>query len=196
MIGQSEITSHELTAASSAVAGLAIIGGYLGVRSADQNALKIAREERSRKPQDELSALRRAAYVKCLANLSDLMRDTHLLRAAKSASGENRFAALVRYTEALTLALNANAEAELLAPKSLYELVSQAYAHRGEVQSRHSVGLRCQGRQASHCNAAGPGRLRDPPPGGTGPPGRDQDQPSSGTARCRDLRGELAKPLR
>jgi len=40
------LTAHELTAASSAVAALAVLGGYLGVRLANRNALKIAREER------------------------------------------------------------------------------------------------------------------------------------------------------
>ena len=44
------LTDHELTAASGAIAALAIVGGYLGVRSANQNALKIAREERSDAP--------------------------------------------------------------------------------------------------------------------------------------------------
>jgi hypothetical protein len=41
------LTGNELAAASSAVAAIGILGGYLGVRSANRNALQIAREERS-----------------------------------------------------------------------------------------------------------------------------------------------------
>jgi hypothetical protein len=41
------LTGNELAAASGAVAAIGILGGYLGVRSANRNALQIAREERS-----------------------------------------------------------------------------------------------------------------------------------------------------
>jgi hypothetical protein len=66
------LTSNELTAGSTAVALLAIAGGYLGVRSANRNALDIAREERSSKQQDELDALKRSVYVRCIANIMHL----------------------------------------------------------------------------------------------------------------------------
>jgi hypothetical protein len=58
------ITDHELTVASSAVAALAIVGAYLGVRSANRNAVRIAREERSSERQTELYALKRETYAK------------------------------------------------------------------------------------------------------------------------------------
>jgi hypothetical protein len=66
------ITDHELTAASSVVAALAIIGGYLGVRSANRNAVRIAREERSERRKDELNALKRLTYAGLLGALSEL----------------------------------------------------------------------------------------------------------------------------
>ena len=69
MIAPVNLTEHELTAASSAVAALAIVGGYLGVRSANRNAVKIAREERSSRRHDELDALKRVAYARCVAAL-------------------------------------------------------------------------------------------------------------------------------
>jgi gas vesicle protein len=63
------ITGNELTAASSVVAALAIIGGYLGVRSANQNALKISREERSSKQKEELDSIKRTIYAKLMDDL-------------------------------------------------------------------------------------------------------------------------------
>lgn len=70
--GDVHITGDELTAASSAVAALAIVGGYLGVSSANRNALKIAREERTAKRKDELQALKRTTYGKLLSAVTAL----------------------------------------------------------------------------------------------------------------------------
>jgi hypothetical protein len=81
------ITGYELTAASSAVAALAIVGGYLGVSSANRNALKIAREERSAKRKDELDALKRTTYGKLLAAITALASanmEQESLEAAKT----------------------------------------------------------------------------------------------------------------
>lgn len=61
------LTGNELSIASSAVAALAIIGGYLGVSSANRNALKIAREERSSKRSDDFNELKRQVYAQYLA---------------------------------------------------------------------------------------------------------------------------------
>jgi hypothetical protein len=61
------LTSNELSAASSIVAALAIIGGYLGVRSANQNALKIAREERRSQKKEESNQLKRDIYARLTA---------------------------------------------------------------------------------------------------------------------------------
>src|SRR5690348_18251923 len=66
------LTGHELTAASSAVAVLAILGGYLGVRSANRNALRIAREERSARRKDEFDYLKRSTYARFLEALTTL----------------------------------------------------------------------------------------------------------------------------
>jgi hypothetical protein len=69
------LTSNELTAASSAVAALAIVGGYLGVRSANRTAVAIAREERSARLASDLDALKRVAYSDFLVALSNLADD-------------------------------------------------------------------------------------------------------------------------
>jgi hypothetical protein len=67
------LTGHELTLISSGVAAIAIIGGYLGVRAANRNAVRIAKDERSSKREDELKALKRVVYVKMIHALNALM---------------------------------------------------------------------------------------------------------------------------
>jgi hypothetical protein len=72
MMTNVHLTSNELTAASSIVAALAIVGGYLGVTSANRNALKIARQERSAQKENEFNALKRSAYAQCIMDLTAL----------------------------------------------------------------------------------------------------------------------------
>jgi hypothetical protein len=69
MIGPVHLTGNELTAASSVVAALAIVGGYLSVRSANRNALKIAREEREAANHARWLTDRRAVYAEYLLSL-------------------------------------------------------------------------------------------------------------------------------
>jgi hypothetical protein len=57
------LTGNDLTAASSIVAALAIVGGYLSVRSANRNAIKIAREERDARHEERLWDRRADLYV-------------------------------------------------------------------------------------------------------------------------------------
>src|SRR6266513_1436954 len=113
------LTVHELTAASSAVALLAILGGYLGVRSANRNALKIAREERSSRRRDELDDLRRATYAKFLVALTALAiasLEQEAIAATPQIRGEPRIKAMKKRTDALATARNIAAELDLLAP--------------------------------------------------------------------------------
>jgi hypothetical protein len=61
------LTFDELSAASSSVvAALAIIGGYLGVKSANRNALKLAQIQRVQQESIERRQVRRDAYLKFL----------------------------------------------------------------------------------------------------------------------------------
>lgn len=124
------LTGDELAAASIAVAALAIAGGYLGVRSANHNALKIAKEERSAQRQDELEALKRTVYVKCLAALLTLSG------ASMEASGyqgdtlsamQARVAATKKRLSASYAANNAISELTLIAPLRLRELTTEAF---------------------------------------------------------------------
>ena len=59
---------------SSAVAAAAIVGGYLGVRSANSTAVNIAREERSAQRKDNFDILRRSTYAEGLAALTEASR--------------------------------------------------------------------------------------------------------------------------
>jgi hypothetical protein len=77
MIKSMHLTDHEVTIAttalSSTVAVAAVIWGYRGVRSANRNALEIAREQRSSQREDELRAIKRMMYAKALADLASLI---------------------------------------------------------------------------------------------------------------------------
>lgn len=83
-----QLTAHELTAAASAVAALAILGGYLGVRSANRSAVAIAREERSARRATELDALKRVAYSEFLTALSSLADDQMKFELVDHSSAE------------------------------------------------------------------------------------------------------------
>ena len=117
------LTGHELTAASSAVAAVAIDGGYLGVRSANRNAVKIAREERSSRRRDELDALKRVTYARCMAALLEL--DVASIEAAASQARE---AEIRQRIDALKVAHHAVVEVELIAPDRLRDLAFEAMA--------------------------------------------------------------------
>jgi hypothetical protein len=130
MIGRVHLTGDELTAASSAVAAVAIVGGYLGVRSANRNALKIAREERSSRRKEELDALKRTIYAQCLAALTALAAVSIEVSVSQGRTSpavqQARIAALRQGLNAIQVAHNAVAELELIAPDLLRELADEA----------------------------------------------------------------------
>jgi hypothetical protein len=121
------LTGNELTAASSTVALLAIVGGYLGVRSANLNALKIAREERSSRRRDEFDALKRVTYARFLAALTELemaaLEQSGIAESEKIRGGY-LIASKKRKTDALVAARNIAVELELLASGALHELAN------------------------------------------------------------------------
>jgi hypothetical protein len=111
------LTGNELTIASSAVAALAIVGGYLGVRSANRNAVKIAREERSSRRGDELNALKRVTYVRCVSALLELNTANTLESTSLSHPS--------RRIDAAQAAHAAVVDMELIAPDRLRDLAFQ-----------------------------------------------------------------------
>jgi hypothetical protein len=124
------LTGQELTAASGAVAALAIVGGYLGVRSANRNALKIAREERTTRRKDELDALKRATYARLLAALAGLSLAATAKDAAShnaKSSSEHWLSVLRLLITALQIAQDTIAEVNLIAPDIVCELADKAF---------------------------------------------------------------------
>lgn len=105
------LTAGELTLLPSAVAALAIVIGYLGVRAANRNALKIAREERSAQRKDDFDAIRRATYAQSL----------EALRAIVGAQGN-------QIDEATTRASNVGFLLELIAPRNIRDQFKIALA--------------------------------------------------------------------
>lgn len=123
------LTSNELAAVSSGVAALGILGGYLGVKSANRNALKIAREERSTRRRDELNDLRRSTYARFLAALVSLATaslEQEAITTTQEIRGEVRIAAIKRRGDTLATARDTVAELDLLAPGLLRELADEA----------------------------------------------------------------------
>jgi hypothetical protein len=122
------LTGHELTVIPSAVAMLAIIGGYIGVRSANRNALAIAREERSSRRRDEFDALKRATYARfltALASVASAALEQEATMADPQLRGE-RIAVITKKREALAEARNIAAELDLLATDALRDLANNS----------------------------------------------------------------------
>src|ERR1700691_95598 len=118
------LTDHELTAASSVVAALAIVGGYLGVRSANRNALTIAREERSTRYRDEMNALKRTLYARCLINLDA----AHLALIGKSQATDRQALvdAMRSLVDELLAATRIVVELDLITPAPVVHLATEA----------------------------------------------------------------------
>ena len=91
------ITGSELNAASTTVAALAIIGGYFGIKTSNQNALKLAREERSERRRDELEALLRVTFAKTLASLAALAKANMERTDIKTTSDASLALSLMRH---------------------------------------------------------------------------------------------------
>jgi hypothetical protein len=141
------LTAGELAAVSSAVAALGILGGYLGVRSANGNAVKIAREERSTRRRDELDDLKRATYARFLAALTALAVASLRLEDITGAGirGDAPMAAAGKREEAFAVARGIAAELDLLASGVLHELAAdaleKAHACKRENRSQFSAKL-------------------------------------------------------
>jgi hypothetical protein len=125
------ITGHELTALPSVVAAIAIIGGYVGVRSANQNTLNLAREERSSRQKDELDALKRSIYAKYDATLSMLVKATVDVSQLSSQPvsehlSDVAIAAIQNRMDMLASAHTLLAELRFVAPDHVSNLASEA----------------------------------------------------------------------
>jgi hypothetical protein len=122
-----QLTSHELTAASSVVAALAVVGGYLGVRSANRNALGIAREERSARRRRELNDLKRTIYSEFLAALSVLADEQISFDAATTNKSKEADDLWRRAVDSAQTANNKLAQLTLIAPSQIHTMAEGAF---------------------------------------------------------------------
>jgi hypothetical protein len=121
------LTSDELTAASSAVAALAIVGGYLGVRSANRTAVTIAREERSARLASDLDALKRVAYSEFLVTLSNLADDQMAFDTSPRYANEESDKLWQRLVISAQTANDRLAQLALVAPQSIRTMAEEAF---------------------------------------------------------------------
>jgi hypothetical protein len=112
------LTGNEVTivtgGASSLVAAVAIVAGYLSTKNANRNALQIVREERHANRKYELEDVKRASYSKTMGALNDV---GHAMLGMDKVTSEKRpkqqFSKMQAADVAAHSAIN---ELELLAP--------------------------------------------------------------------------------
>jgi hypothetical protein len=123
------LTANELALVSSAVAVVAIMGGYLGVRSANNTAVAIARDERAARRRSELDSQKRMAYSAFLASLSLLADDQIQLDIAARQKRTERNELWLRATNSARIANDSLANLCLVAPESIRTSANAAFSH-------------------------------------------------------------------
>jgi hypothetical protein len=124
-----QITTNELTLVPSVVAAIAIVGGYLGIRSANRTAIAIARNERTARRRTELDALKRAAYSAFLLALSKLADDQIELDIATKQKRADRDEVWSRAIYSARVANDSLATLSLVAPPSIRASANAAFGH-------------------------------------------------------------------
>ena len=122
-----QLTTDELTAASGAVAAIAIIGGYLGVRSANHTAVTIARDERAARRRSELDELKRAIYSEFLTALSKLADDQMAFDVASKYEKEETSKIWQQTVDSAQAANDRLAQLALIAPQSICAIAEGAF---------------------------------------------------------------------
>lgn len=123
------LTADELTLVSSAVAVVAIVGGYLGVRSANNTAVAIARDERAARRRSELDSQKRIAYSSFLAALSQLADDQIQFDIATRQKRTEKDELWLRAADSARIANDSLANLCLVAPESIRALANTAFSH-------------------------------------------------------------------
>ena len=123
------LTANELALVSSAVAVVAIVGGYFGVRSANNTAVAIARDERAARRRSELDSQKRMAYSSFLTALSQLADDQVQLDIAARQKRTERDELWLRAANSARIANDSLANLFLVAPESIRVLANAAFGH-------------------------------------------------------------------
>lgn len=124
-----QLTAHELSIIPTIVAVIAIVGGYLGVRSANRTSVIIARDERAARRGSELDTLKRTAYSAFLVALSKLTDDQIELDIATKQRRPEREEIWLRATHSARIANDSLAILSLVAPQSIYAFANAAFGH-------------------------------------------------------------------
>lgn len=132
-----KLTTNELAVIPSAVAAIAIIGAYFGVKSANNNALKLAREERQARRTYELTELKREAYVRCLEVAYELEIASLQVAIERDGSptGTPPPETLERWTMAYTAALNSSGQIKLFGPAKVIALMNDLLSLAAEART-------------------------------------------------------------
>jgi hypothetical protein len=123
------LTINELTLVSSAVTAVAIAGGYLGVRSANNTAVAIARDERAARRRSELDSQKRIAYSSFLTALSQLADDQIQLDIATRQKQTERDELWSRAANSARIANDSLANLCLVAPEPIRVLANAAFSN-------------------------------------------------------------------
>lgn len=142
-----QLTTHELTAATSAVTVIAIVGGYLGVRSANLTAVAIAREERAARRRSELDILKRAAYSAFLVALSKLTDDQIELDIATKQKRTDRDKIWLRATDSARVANDNLATLSLVAPQPIRAFANAAFGRAFKATKENILALAEEGEE-------------------------------------------------
>ncbi len=124
-----QLTANELALVSSVVAVAAIVGGYLGVRSANNTAIAIARDERAARRRSELDNQKRIAYSSFLVTLSQLADDQIQLEIATRQKQTGREELWLKAANSARMANDRLANLCLVAPESIQALANPAFSH-------------------------------------------------------------------
>lgn len=124
-----QLTANELALVSSVVAVAAIVAGYLGVRSANNTAVAIARDERAARRRSELDNQKRITYSSFLVALSQLADDQIQLDIATRQKQTERDGLWLKAANSARMANDSLANLCLVAPESIQALANTAFNH-------------------------------------------------------------------
>ena len=124
-----QLTANELALVSSVVAVAAIVAGYLGVRSANNTAVAIARDERAARRRRELDNQKRITYSSFLVALSQLADDQIQLDIATRQKQTERDGLWLKAANSARMANDSLANLCLVAPESIQALANTAFNH-------------------------------------------------------------------
>jgi len=141
------LTVNELALVSSAVTAVAIVGGYLGVRSANNTAVAIARDERAARRRSELDGQKRIAYSSFLVALSQLADDQIQLDIATRKKQMERDALWSRAANSARIANDGLANLCLVAPESIRALANTAFGSALKASDRDITTLAEEGEE-------------------------------------------------